>query len=173
MDLINKQTMLKALELFERKLDQPLKMLMGGGGAMVLAHDFPLGTYDIDAVPIDFDFADLDVAIKAVAKELNIAPDWLNPYFSTFVHTLPADYKARVIRVYDGEKLKVDALGLEDMLVLKIFAGRQKDVPHVRQLIKKGVNLKLVEDHLAMLKKKRIPNVDKALDFLDDVSEAD
>ena len=170
---INKKIMQQALKAFEQKLTKPLHMIMGGGGAMVLAHGFPIGTYDIDAVPIGQDFSELDEAVKEVAKELSISPDWLNPYFSTFVHTLPVSYKERLIRVHDGKKLTVDALGREDMLILKIFAGRQKDVAHAKLLIKSGANLKLIEEHLAVLKKKRIPNVDRALEFLDDVMEED
>ena len=169
--LLNKKMMMKALNLLDRHLNFEVRMILGGGGAMVLAHDYPIGTYDIDAVPIKIDFSKLDVFVKKIAKELSISPDWLNPYFATFAHTLPSDYSSRLITVFDGHNLKVEALGREDMLILKLFAGRQKDVAHARLLINKGANLKFIEKHLNTLKKKRIPGVDKALDFLDDLSD--
>lgn len=168
---INRQTMLKALELFDQKIGFPVKLIMGGGGAMILAHGFPIGTYDIDAVPLQTPFEDLDGVVKEVAKELNISPDWLNPYFSTFAHNLPKDYADRLIRVFAGRHLTVDALGREDMLIMKLFAGRQKDVPHAKLLIKSGVDMELIENHLGSLQEKRIPGVDRAFDFLDDILE--
>ena len=167
---INKEMMLRALASLDQKLNSPVRMIMGGGGAMVLAHGFPIGTYDIDAVPIQTNFADLDLAVKAVARELSISPDWLNPYFSTFVHTLPSDYASRLIRVYEGKSLAVDALGRQEMLIMKLFAGRQKDVAHAKLLIGSGVDLAKIEEHLEYLREKKIPGVDKAFDFLDDVS---
>lgn len=171
MKQINKNMMLKALSLFDQKLRFPVKMMMGGGGAMVLAHGFPIATYDIDAVPLQTPFEDLDGIVKEVGNELNISPDWLNPYFSTFTHNLPKDYASRLIRVFAGKQLTVDALGREDMLIMKLFAGRQKDVPHAKLLLKSGINRELVERHLESLRARRIPGVDQAFDFLDDISE--
>lgn len=170
--LLNKMMMLKALKLFDEQLPFKVNMILGGGGAMVLAHRFPVGTYDIDAVPLNTDFAKLDIYVKNVAKKLKITPDWLNPYFSTFAHTLPQDFGTRTITVYKGEHLQVDALGITDMLVLKIFAGRQKDVPHARLLYKKGADISLIEKHLSALKKNSIPGVDKAFDFLDELTDS-
>ncbi len=40
-----------ALSRLDDLLKQPVTLIMGGGGAMILAHDFPLATTDIDAVP--------------------------------------------------------------------------------------------------------------------------
>lgn len=104
------------------------------------------------------------------AKSLTCPPDWLNPYFLTFTHTLPQDYGQRLIKVFDGRSLEALALGREDLLIMKCFAGRAKDIAHARALIKAGANIKFVEKHIESLKKKRIPGTDKALDFLDDLS---
>src|SRR4051812_5571380 len=72
-----------------------IQLIMGGGGAMILAHGFPLSTTDIDAVPKGMDIVELDPLVKQIAEEQKIPYDWLNPYFSTFVHTLPSDYGDR------------------------------------------------------------------------------
>jgi len=136
---------------------------------MILAHGFPRGTMDIDAIPRDGGVEMLAPLVREIAGELSLEPDWLNPYFSTFSHTLSPDYAKRLITVYDGKHLKADALGKEEMLIMKCFAHRTKDIPHARALIRGGVNLDLVEARLAELKQKRIPGTDAANAFLKEV----
>lgn len=167
---LTKKIMQDALKLLDKKLGTPITLILGGGGAMVLAHQFPLATMDLDAAPVGEDFSILDPLVKEIAKELNLPGDWLNPYFSTFSHTLPEDFKTRLIKVFSGKSLTAQALGKEDMLILKCFAHRQKDIPHAKALTKLGVDIKFVEKHIESLRKKKIPGADEALDFLDDVA---
>lgn len=168
--MLTKKIMQEALKLLNKKLTTHVTLILGGGGAMVLAHQFPLATMDLDAAPVGEDFSILDPLVKEIAKELNLPGDWLNPYFSTFSHTLPDDFKSRLIEVFHGKNLSAKALGKEEMLILKCFAHRQKDIPHAKALVKLQADIKFVEKHIESLKKKRIPGSDEALDFLDDVA---
>lgn len=163
--------MIKGLTELEKVLDEPITLIVGGGGAMVLAYDFPLATNDIDGFSKGIEPLELDRRVKMVAEKIGLPKDWLNSYFSTFAHTLPKDYESRLVEVLQKPKLTVKALGKEDLLIMKCFAGRQKDVPHAKVLIKKGADLSHVEAHLNELKQKRIPKSDQALDFLYDVQE--
>ncbi len=168
---LTREIMLTALTHLDALIAQEVTLIVGGGSAMILAHGFALGTSDVDAVPKGMDLATLDGFVKQIAQELSLAPDWLNPYYSTFAHTLPSDYGNRLIEIFSGQRLKALALGKEEMLIMKCFAHRQKDVAHARALIKKGVNVKRVEDHIEKLREKGIPGAGAALDFLDDVME--
>ncbi|MEN9723763.1 MAG: hypothetical protein RJB38_1749 [Pseudomonadota bacterium] len=161
--------MKRALAQLDELLEKPVTLIMGGGGAMILAHGFPLATTDIDAVPKGIEIAELDVLVKKIALEQQLAPDWLNPYFSTFAHTLPLDYGERLVDVFSGRHLRVRALGKDEMLLMKCFAHRQKDVGHAKSLIKKGADLDRVQTRIEELLKKKIPGSREALDFLDDV----
>ncbi len=168
---LSAEVMKKALRALDEKLDRELVLIMGGGGAMILAYKYPLATTDIDAIPKGMEVHEVDPFVKQVARELELPPDWLNPYFASFSHTLPADFHSRLVRVFEGTHLKVDALGKEDLLIMKCFAHRTKDIGHAKQLIKLGADIKLVEDQLEKLKIKKIPEADAALDFLDDLLE--
>ncbi len=162
--------MLEALGNLDKKLNHPVTLIVGGGGAMILAYQFPLVTTDIDAVPAQGTTpSELDPLIKAVALELKIPPDWLNPYYSTFTHVLPSNYGDRLQPISNFENLKVCALSKDDLLIMKCFAGRTKDRPHARALIQGGANTRFVEAHLESLKNRGIPKSEKALDFLDEV----
>ena len=171
---LTSELMLKGLRCLDEKLAKTnsawrITLIIGGGGAMLLAYAFPLATADIDAMATGIELAELDRFTKEVAGELNFASDWLNPYFSTYAHTLPSDYGSRLTQVFHGKTIEALALGPEDLLIMKCFAHRQKDVAHARALLKNTIDVKFVEDHLQRLKEKRIPGVDQALEFLWDL----
>src|SRR4051794_13510469 len=96
---LTSQLMLNALSHLDNKLAAPLKLIVGGGGALILAHQIPLSTTDIDAIPKGMEISDLDTLIKEVAQELNLPVDWLNPHYSTFTHVLPQDYGTRLVKI--------------------------------------------------------------------------
>ena len=137
---------------------------------MVLAHNFPLATSDIDGVPAaGMTIDEMAPFIREVASELSIPQDWLNPYYSSFAHVLPSDYGSRLIRVCDLPRLKVDALSKDDLLIMKCFAARQKDTLHARTLARNGARLDFVRSHIDSLGKRKIPGAEKALNFLTEV----
>lgn len=107
----------------------------------------------------------------AASRDLNLPGDWLNPYFSTFSHVLPLDYKTRLIRVFNSPTLVMDALGQTDLLVMKCFAHRSKDISHAKALIQGGADLKIVEARIEALKSRRIPGCRQAFEFLDEIIE--
>ncbi len=169
--------MKKALARLDQKLQerglQGLQLLIGGGGAFGLAYQVPLQTADIDGIPFrsQVSRAELDPLVKETGRELEISPDWLNPYFETFLGCLPADYGDRLQLVYEGPALKVFALGLTDLLIMKAFAGREKDMPHAKILLKKGADLDFAEAHIRSLLQKKYPRAQEALDFLLEAEE--
>ena len=163
--------MLKAISELDKQLTSRISLIMGGGGALILAHKITLATTDIDAIPRGASLESIDPAIKKVAEILNIPGDWLNPYFKTFAHVLPADYEKRLVNVFQGKNLSVDALGKEEMLIMKCYAGRAKDRGHAVSLLRCGTDVKFVESHINVLLEKRIPKSQEALDFLDEVLE--
>jgi hypothetical protein len=159
-----------AFEELDRTLDRPVSLVVGGGTAMMLAHGVPVRTTDVDAYPRDAPFEEIQPAIRAVARRLGLRPDWVNPHFETFAHVLPADYGARLRPLFRGKRLAVEALGVEDLLVMKCFAGREKDVGHARALLRRGPDLGLVERRLHELAERRVKGAREALDFFDDLT---
>ncbi len=170
---LDAKRMKRALELLDAEIPSPARLVVGGGAAMVLAYKHPLATQDIDAFAAKggLRLADLDAAAKVIAKKLDIEPDWLNSHFDTFTAVLPADYATRLRRVFTGKQLVVDALGPEDLLVMKCFAGRDKDLPHARKLVKIAADLSIVDRQLALLVERRYLGAEKAADFFDDLRD--
>ncbi len=156
----------------DRRLGRPWTLIVGGGTAMMLAHGLPVRTTDVDAYPAQGSFEELAPLVREVAAECGLSPDWLNPHFETFAHLLPADYRSRLKPVFSGARLTALALGLEDLLVMKCFAGREKDVGHARALLARGPDLSIVERRIQELVDRGVKGASSAADFLDDVAEA-
>jgi hypothetical protein len=159
-----------AFQAVDRLLDRPVTLIVGGGTAMMLAYDLPVRTMDVDAYPREGRLDDIQPVIRSVAKQLGLPPDWINPYFETFAYVLPADYAARLRPVFQGKRLAALALGVEDLLVMKCFAGREKDVSHARALLKRDPDLSVVERRLQELADRGVPGAQDALDFFDDLA---
>ena len=170
---VDKQTMTQAFKALDRRLKQPTRIIIGGGAALAAAYDVPIRTQDVDGVPdrSSMDLSKFKQEVRAVGRELGIPQDWLNDYFSIFLFVLPSDYGERLVPLYDGKHLEVCALGKEDLILMKSFAGREKDIPHVRILIRKGADLRIVDDRLHELMQKNVPGAQKASDFFSDVCE--
>jgi predicted nucleotidyltransferase len=161
----------EAFAALDRLLARPVTLIVGGGTAMMLAYRIAVRTSDVDAYPREATLDEILPAIRAVARERGLPPDWINPYFETFAYVLPADYGARLRPIFEGERLRALALGVEDLLVMKCFAGREKDVGHARALLKRKPDLGLVERRLQELADRRISGAQDALDFYDDLVE--
>jgi hypothetical protein len=161
----------RAFEALDARLARPVTLVVGGGTAMLLAHGLPVRTTDVDAYPASGRLDELLPDVRAVARELGLAPDWVNPHYETFAHVLPRDYASRLVEVFAGRRLGVVALGAEDLLVMKCFAGREKDVGHARALLGKVRELEVVERRIEELMDRGVAGARDAADFLDDLRE--
>lgn len=162
----------RAFKALDALLPRPVTLIVGGGTAMMLAYQLPVRTTDVDAYPRDGRLDELRGFILEVADAQGLARDWINPWFETFAYVLPADYGARLRPVFRGARLEVVALGVEDLLVMKCFAGREKDVSHARALLRRSPDLAVVERRLQELCDKGVKGAQDALDFYDDLTGA-
>jgi hypothetical protein len=170
---LDHKRMLRALALLDERVTEAVRLVVGGGAAMTLAYRHPIATQDVDAFAAKggLRMAQLDTMARSVAEELNIEPDWLNAHFETFTAVLPRDYATRLRPVFQGQHLQVDALGPEDLLVMKCFAGRDKDRPHARKLLGLATDLSIVDRQLEHLTERRYPGAERAADYFDDLRD--
>jgi hypothetical protein len=166
---LTERKLLKAFRSLDAALPVPVTLIVGGGTALMLAYHVPVRTTDVDAYPKSGSPDDLERYVKEVARSEKLPSDWINPHFATFAHVLPKDYGSRLRRIFAGERLSVEALGPEDLLVMKCFAGRAKDVGHARALLKLKLDLPLVEGRIQELIDRHVPGAEDAADFLDDL----
>jgi len=169
---VDTATLRLAFAALDARLAGDVTLVVGGGSAMMLGYGLPVRTTDVDAYPIGSRLEDIADLVREVGREVGISQDWLNPYFETFAHVLPADYGARLKEVFTGTRLRVLALGVEDLLIMKCFAGREKDVGHARALLRRSPDLGIVERRIDELLARGVQGAADAADFLDDVVES-
>jgi hypothetical protein len=161
----------RAFSSLDARLDREVTLVVGGGTAMMLAYGLPVRTTVVVACPSRGTLEEIGPAVRAVAAELGLPSDWLNPHFETFAYVLPQDYGTRLKPIFQGTRLQALALGVEDLLIMKCFAGREKDIGHARALLKRKPDLRIVEGRIQELAERGVSGADEALDFLDDLTE--
>jgi hypothetical protein len=168
---LSKSALLMAFAALDEALPESVTLIVGGGGAMLLAHGLPVATADVDAYPAagGMSIEQLDPLVKKVADAQGLPRDWLNPYYQTFSYVLPQDYGARLVDVFAGQRLRVRSLGVEDILIMKCFAGRAKDKAHARALLRLSPDLEIVNRRLNEAMEMRLPRALDAADFFDDL----
>ena len=171
METLTAKKMKEAFRQLDGLIPKRVSLLVGGGGAMLLAYDYPLSTTDVDAIPKGMSMEELKPLIEKIAADLSLAPDWLNPWFGSFTHVLRPDYDGYVVEVFQGRRLRVVALGKEDLLLMKCFAHREKDIRHARALVRAGAKISEVEKRIAQLVKAKVPGTAEAADFLDQIMD--
>jgi len=172
MKMFDKKMFFRALGELDRLLPAPLALLVGGAAALIAAYEETEVTKDVDAVPLKskLTFEELKPFLLIVAEKLDLPKDWMNPYFESYTHLLPADYESRTREIFSGKNLRCLALGPEDLLIMKLMAGRQKDERHIRRLLRsKDVRLTLVENRLEELSDQCMKGASEALGRFDEV----
>lgn len=170
---MDRELLLEALARLDERMKTRAHLVVGGGAAMVASYNHPLATRDVDAMAVKGSprISDLERPARLVAAEMGLEPDWLNPYFETYAAVLPTDYGSRLRSVYSGELLRVDSLGPEDLLVMKCFAGRDKDLAHARRLVRMAEDLDVVDRQLTLLSERGYPGSLRAVDYFDDLRD--
>ena len=146
-----------------------------GGAAMVLAHRSARLTRDVDALAIDRRDEVLEAAGE-VAREQGLSPHWLNDAVRTAPWpTSRPDTRASV--VYNSPHLVVTGASAEQLLAMKVRAGRRTDRADVEFLIRRlGIStLQHVETiHHAVFPHDPIPerNMEVIVDCLQRVRDA-
>jgi len=54
---------------------------------------------------------------------------------------------------------------------MRCFAGREKDLPHARKLIRIASDLSVVDRQLEYLVSRNYPDAERAVDFFDDLRD--
>ncbi len=117
---------------------QVIEVAIVGGAAGML-----LGLWPGVRVTEDVDIADISPpsqprrallqAAREVAEELGLSPQWLNDDFLSFgtLDTLPDGWRGRSVRIGVFGKLRVICPGRQDLLAMKVYAGRPQDMEDV------------------------------------------
>jgi predicted nucleotidyltransferase len=164
------QDALRALAVQLQKSRKSVHLLIGGETALVAAYKYKSLTEDVDGILLQSMIDEVADEVAAVTAALKLPLNWLNPFYQTYAIYLPEDYLTRVRRFLDVPSLAADALGPEDLTIMKLMAGRTKDHSHILFLKRNfELDLELIEKRLGELVKIYPDVAKKALDLFDDL----
>ncbi|GCE45927.1 hypothetical protein EI42_01358 [Thermosporothrix hazakensis] len=128
-------------ELERSPLQEPVRVLVVGGGYMLLIVKNRKSTEDVDVVLMDLpdttnptpEAKAFKAAVRAVAGRFKLKRRWLNDDVAYFIRDMAPDPQATLWRKYG--KLHIYLPAKEYILALKLMVFRQKDMSDVEALL--------------------------------------
>ena len=125
---------LKAFEQLGHRFPEPVRLVLAGGSAMILMGYVDRDTADGDAIETTPKLSTLQRYLDEVADELGVRPDWLNDAVRAHRDLLPPDFPDRLQPIGVFGNLTVAAIGRQDLILMKIAAGRARDIDDLKAL---------------------------------------
>jgi hypothetical protein len=82
---------------------------------------------------------------------LDLPPGWLNGSIQSYADVLPPDYESRLTSLPAWGKLQVAVIHRKDVIVMKLFAGRPRDITDVIALKPSPDELEFARNQLPRL----------------------
>jgi predicted nucleotidyltransferase len=123
------------LKHLDAALEQDEMLVVCGGMALMLAFGGKRQTFDVDIIaPVPMS-AHLKKKVREVGEEFGADPLWLNDGAKGFASYLPAGWETRLVRIDLGfRRLNLFSIGRPDLIMLKLKAGRAKDIADVKDM---------------------------------------
>ena len=141
----------RALQALGQRVRGRTEVVLGGAGALILTGQLDRVTDDGDVLRSSPDIGQLQADIRAVAETLDLPPGWLNGSIQSYTDVLPPDYEVRLMSLPTWGKLHVAVIHRKDVIVMKLFAGRPRDITDVIALAPSVDELDFVRTQLPRL----------------------
>lgn len=144
--MLEQRKICKMIVSLEKYIDQPLKMIICGGAAAILAHKMRRNTADVDLVFLSYHPPDFERAKAEIADEFGVDVNWLNEGAKGYADYLPGDFRKRLIRINLKSKLITAwAIGKVDLIVMKLASFRPEDLEDIDSLGIKKEDVKIIK----------------------------
>ena len=161
-DLMTRETLWAALEALGRRARDPVSLVLGGSAALILHDQLRRPTNDGDVVASEPGLGELQKIIRDVADIRGLPPGWLNGSIQSYTHVLPRDYRARLIRLPAFGRLSVALLHRQDVVLMKVYGQRPRDIDDLNTLQPTREELAFVRAHIPRIAARE---ADKARDM--------
>ena len=164
--------LLAALRRLGVELRDPTTLTLGGSAALLLTGALDRGTNDGDVVESKPDFPALIAAVRRVEVVEQAQPGWLNTSVQSYTHVLPADYRTRLGSLGRMGRLDVSLLGRADVGLMKVCAGRPRDLEDLLAMRATEAELAHAEGHMPAIGEKEPEKAAKMRGLLEDLRRA-
>ena len=143
--------MKEVITLFDKYLKKnnaKFEAIIIGGAALSIMGVINRLTNDIDFLDpnIPEDIKRISVEFAQKFPDLKLDPDyWMNNGPRTLIRDLPKDWRNNLLKIFDGESLKLWTLGRLNLLRTKIYACADREIDYQDCLALKPTTLELDE----------------------------
>ena len=166
-DALNSDEFARAFTALGKLRRSRTDLVLGRAGALILTGELARSTMDCDVLYSDPDMGRLLDDIRAVANELHISAGWLNGSIQSYLDILPTNYRTRLRTLPTSGNLYISVLHRQDAIVMKLFAGRPRDLEDVAVLGPTTADIDFAQRELPRLRRideRRARNMETALD---------
>lgn len=162
---MKKSLILKALKILGQSVAIERDLIISGGAAGILCHNFSRATIDIDLIysnpPMD---RDLIKHVQNVAHKLRLPSAWLNDGAKGWADLLPDDFHQRLVQIGRFGPLNISALGRKDLILLKFAALREQDREDLAVMKPTSEEITFVQEQLERISRMR-PDIALLMDL--------
>jgi hypothetical protein len=137
-----------ALTRLGSTLREPASLTLGGSAALLLTGMLDRLTDDGDVVESSVDFGRLLDAVRTVEVVEQTPSGWLNTSIQAYTHVLPDDFRTRLVRLPLLQQLDVSVLGRSDVILMKVYAHRPRDLQDLLAVTPTPEELAFVEQSM-------------------------
>jgi len=143
----------RALNALGSRRNTRTEIIIGGAAAMILSGELARTTSDCDVIFSDPEIGQMQEDIRSVADSLNLTAGWLNGSVQSYLDILPPDYRTRLKTLPTQGNLRISVLHRQDVLVMKFFAGRVRDMADIAALRPTESELDFVRSEIPRLER--------------------
>jgi hypothetical protein len=152
-DSLDRNRLKEAFAALGKQVHQPTRVLIGGAGALILGGELNRATTDCDVLLSQPDIGQFQRDIRTVAEGCGLPSGWLNGSAQTYAEILPPDYESRLHSLPPFGRLQVMVLHRQDVLVMKLYAGRPRDLADIAILAPTDTEIQFARGQLARLRR--------------------
>jgi hypothetical protein len=150
----DEKEIIRLLHELDDYIDEPCKIVICGGAAIIAGFGVERTTGDIDALVVDPKNKSFSESVKLVAENNDLNHDWLNDGAKGYIDNLQPSYKRRLIMVNENFKnLHVFFIGKADLITMKICAWRESDKKDIDALGVNQEDLRVIKENIEHLSK--------------------
>lgn len=165
---MSREALWRALATLGRHAREPVSLVLGGSAALILSKELRRPTDDGDVVASEPEIGNLQELIRNVADREGLPPGWLSGSIQSYTHVLPKDYERRLVSLPSFGHLRVRLLGRPDVILMKVYGMRARDVEDLRAIRPTTEELVFVRAQLPRITAKEPEKAQEMSAFLDE-----
>ena len=122
---MHRDEMIRRLQALDEEVDllypdvERIRMVIVGGGALVLMEYLSRSTHDVDVLSVSHQIQDLMLKYD------------INTMVQTYINNFPYNYEDRIKLMLSGKKIDYYTGALEDIIIAKLYSYRDTDISDI------------------------------------------